>query len=55
VAIGTANFFNPHVTLEVAAGVADFLAARGLRSPSDLRGRVEAPEAVVEEPAYRSG
>jgi dihydroorotate dehydrogenase (NAD+) catalytic subunit len=55
VAIGTANFFNPHVTLEVTAGIADLLAARGLRSPADLRGRVVAPEAAVEEPAYRSG
>jgi dihydroorotate dehydrogenase (NAD+) catalytic subunit len=55
VAVGTANFFNPHATLEIAAGIADFLAARGLRSPSDLRGRVQAAEEPALEPAYRSG
>jgi dihydroorotate dehydrogenase (NAD+) catalytic subunit len=55
VAVGTANFFNPHATLEIAAGIADFLAARGLRSPSDLRGRVQAAEEIALEPAYRSG
>jgi dihydroorotate dehydrogenase (NAD+) catalytic subunit len=55
VAVGTANFFNPHATLEIAAGIADFLAARGLRSPSDLRGRVQADEETALEPAYRSG
>jgi dihydroorotate dehydrogenase (NAD+) catalytic subunit len=55
VAVGTANFFNPHATLEIAAGVADFLAASGLRSPSDLRGRLQADEETALEPAYRSG
>jgi dihydroorotate dehydrogenase (NAD+) catalytic subunit len=55
VAVGTANFFNPHATLEIAAGIADFLAARGFRSPSDLRGRVLAAEEAALEPAYRSG
>jgi dihydroorotate dehydrogenase (NAD+) catalytic subunit len=55
VAVGTANFFNPHATLEIAAGVADFLAARGLRGPSDLRGRLQADEETALEPAYRSG
>jgi dihydroorotate dehydrogenase (NAD+) catalytic subunit len=55
VAVGTANFFNPHATLEIAAGIADFLAARGFRSPSDLRGRLQADEETALEPAYRSG
>jgi dihydroorotate dehydrogenase (NAD+) catalytic subunit len=54
VAIGTANFFNPHVTVEVAQGIGRFLQARGLRGPADLRGRLIAGT-VVEEPAYRSG
>ena len=56
VQVGTANFFNPHATLEIAAGIGDFLAARGLRSPSDLRGRLQgAEEAEALEPAYRGG
>jgi dihydroorotate dehydrogenase (NAD+) catalytic subunit len=54
VAIGTANYFNPHVTVEVARGIGEFLAARGLRSPADLRGKVIA-DVEVQEPAYRSG
>lgn len=45
VAIGTANFFNPEATIEVAQGLGEFLASKGMRSPADLRGRV-----VVEEP-----
>jgi dihydroorotate dehydrogenase (NAD+) catalytic subunit len=56
VQVGTASFFNPHATLEIAAGIGDFLAARGLRSPSDLRGRLQgAEEAEALEPAYRGG
>jgi dihydroorotate dehydrogenase (NAD+) catalytic subunit len=54
VAVGTANFFNPHVTTEVAMGIGEFLQRRGLRSPADLRGRVIAPT-EVEEPVYRGG
>jgi dihydroorotate dehydrogenase (NAD+) catalytic subunit len=54
VAVGTANFFNPHATSEVAQGIGEFLHERKLRSPADLRGRVMAP-AEVEEPAYRGG
>jgi dihydroorotate dehydrogenase (NAD+) catalytic subunit len=55
VAIGTANYFNPHVTVEVAQGIGEFLQARGLRSPADLRARVAAPNAKLEEPAFRGG
>jgi dihydroorotate dehydrogenase (NAD+) catalytic subunit len=56
VQVGTASFFNPHATLEIAAGIGDFLAARSLRSPSDLRSRLQgAEEAAALEPAYRSG
>lgn len=54
VAVGTANFFNPHAVTEVAQGIGEFLQERGLRSPADLRGRVVAP-AELEEPAYRGG
>lgn len=54
VAVGTANFYNPHVTAEVAQGIGEFLQARGLRGPADLRGRLVTGGAV-EEPAYRGG
>src|SRR5919106_5262190 len=54
VAVGTANFFNPNATIEVAQGLGELLATKGLRSPADLRGRVIA-DAGVQEPAYRSG
>jgi dihydroorotate dehydrogenase (NAD+) catalytic subunit len=54
VAVGTANFFNPHATAEVAQGIGEFLQARGLRGPADLRGRMVTGTAV-EEPAYRGG
>ena len=54
VAIGTANFYDPHVTIEVAQGVGRYLAARGLKSPADLRGKVVAG-AEVREPAHRGG
>jgi dihydroorotate dehydrogenase (NAD+) catalytic subunit len=54
VAVGTANYFNPHVTIEVAQGIGEFLAARGLSSPADLRGKVIA-DVEAQEPAYRSG
>ncbi len=54
VAIGTANFHDPHVTIDVARGIGEFLAARGLRSPADLRGKVLAG-GEVDEPAHRSG
>lgn len=54
VAVGTTNFFNPHATIEVAQGIGEFLAGKGLRSPADLRGRVRTGEEVGE-PAYRGG
>jgi dihydroorotate dehydrogenase (NAD+) catalytic subunit len=56
VQIGTANFFDPGVTIDVATGIGEFLTRRGLRSPADLRGRAIAPEGEHDpEPAYRSG
>ena len=54
VAIGTANFFDPHVTIETARGIAEFLAARGLSSPADLRGAI-LTGAEAREPAHRGG
>jgi dihydroorotate dehydrogenase (NAD+) catalytic subunit len=54
VAVGTANYFNPNATIDVARGIGEFLAARGLRTPADLRGKVIA-DVEVAEPAYRSG
>jgi len=54
VAIGTANFFNPSATAEVARGIGEFLAARGMTSPEDLRGRLVTP-AQPQEPVFRGG
>jgi dihydroorotate dehydrogenase (NAD+) catalytic subunit len=54
VAVGTANFYNPHATAEVAQGIGEFLASRGMSGPEDLRGRVVTP-APTAEPAYRGG
>ncbi|MGH2652178.1 MAG: dihydroorotate dehydrogenase, partial [Actinomycetota bacterium] len=54
VAVGTANYFNPQATLEVAQGIREFLSGRGLSSPGDLRGKVIVG-AEVDEPAYRRG
>ncbi len=54
VAVGTANFFNPNATAEVAQGIGEFLRERGMASPADLRGRVVTP-AEPAEPAYRGG
>ena len=54
VAIGTANFFNPSATAEVAQGIGEFLAARGMTSPEDLRGRLVTP-ALPQEPVFRGG
>jgi dihydroorotate dehydrogenase (NAD+) catalytic subunit len=54
VAVGTANFFNPRATIEIAEGLGAILAGKGLRSPAELRGRM-AHAAQVPEPAYRGG
>jgi dihydroorotate dehydrogenase (NAD+) catalytic subunit len=54
VAVGTANFFNPHASSDVAKGIGEFLAARGMSTPADLRGRVVTP-APPQEPAFRGG
>ncbi|MFN2590303.1 MAG: dihydroorotate dehydrogenase, partial [Actinomycetota bacterium] len=54
VQVGTANFYNPDATVEIGDGIRDFLAARGLSSPADLRGRLEVGRDAPE-PAYRGG
>jgi dihydroorotate dehydrogenase (NAD+) catalytic subunit len=51
---GTANFFNPDAAGQIAQGVTEFLASKGLSRPTDLTGKVRLPD-VVPEPAYRSG
>jgi dihydroorotate dehydrogenase (NAD+) catalytic subunit len=53
VQVGTANYYNPEVTTEIAQGIGEFLLRRGLRSPADLRGKVVAP--TSSEPAYHGG
>ena len=55
VAVGTANFYNPHATIEVAQGLAEILAAKALRSPAELRGRSVGAIDPVPEPAHRGG
>jgi dihydroorotate dehydrogenase (NAD+) catalytic subunit len=54
VAVGTANYFNPHATIEIAKGIGEFLAARGMSGPEDLRGRLVTPS-QPQEPAYQGG
>jgi dihydroorotate dehydrogenase (NAD+) catalytic subunit len=54
VAVGTANFYNPHATIEIAQGLAEILAAKAMRSPAELRGRVVGAPALAE-PAHRGG
>jgi dihydroorotate dehydrogenase (NAD+) catalytic subunit len=54
VQVGTASFFNPQATVEIADGLARFLERKGLSSAADLRRKVQVP-APVFEPAHRSG
>ncbi len=54
VAVGTANFYNPHATIEIAQGLKEILARKGLQSPAELRGRVVGAQPVPE-PAHRGG
>ncbi len=51
VQVGTANFFDPHATIRVADGVREYLRARGMRGPEELRERLTLPDAF--EPADR--
>jgi dihydroorotate dehydrogenase (NAD+) catalytic subunit len=55
VAVGTANYFDPHVTTNVAEGIAEYLTRRGMSSPADLRGRVQVPAEASTEPVHRGG
>jgi dihydroorotate dehydrogenase (NAD+) catalytic subunit len=41
VQVGTANFINPSTAIEVADGLANYLAQRGLLRPSDLTGKMK--------------
>jgi dihydroorotate dehydrogenase (NAD+) catalytic subunit len=54
VQVGTANFFNPDATIDVARGIESFLSRHGLSSPADLVGRVQAANRIPE-PASRGG
>jgi dihydroorotate dehydrogenase (NAD+) catalytic subunit len=40
VAVGTANFVNPYVSVEVAEGIKNYLTNRGLKKVSELVGKV---------------
>lgn len=55
VAVGTANYFDPHATTSIAEGIGEYLARRGMSSPADLRGRVQVPAVASTEPAHRGG
>jgi len=54
VQVGTANFFNPEVTIQIADAIGAFLRRKGLASVADLREQLKTPDRV-QEPAYRSG
>jgi dihydroorotate dehydrogenase (NAD+) catalytic subunit len=54
VAVGTANYFDPHATVEIARGIGEFLAAKGMSTPDDLRGRLVTPSRP-QEPVYLGG
>jgi dihydroorotate dehydrogenase (NAD+) catalytic subunit len=54
VQVGTANFHNPQVMVEVAQGIGRFLAAKGLRDVAELRGGFSA-HGRTPEPADRRG
>lgn len=44
VAVGTANFVNPYATMEIADGIKDYLAKKGLSHVSQLVGQVKVGE-----------
>ena len=52
--VGTANFWNPEATSEIAAGVAAFLERKEIPDVAGLRGRLRASDRVPE-PAHRRG
>ena len=54
VQVGTANFSDPAVLVDVGEGIRQLLSRKGLASPAELRGRIELPDRVPE-PAHRRG
>ncbi|HCO02013.1 MAG TPA: dihydroorotate dehydrogenase [Actinobacteria bacterium] len=54
VQVGTANFFNPDATIQIAEGVRAFLSRKGLASPADLRARFTL-SGRIPEPATQGG
>ncbi len=52
VEVGTANFFDPSATIQIADGVLEFLRTHGLASPAELRELVKGADDVAE-PAGR--
>ncbi len=54
VQVGTANFYRPFAAVDIAGGIAAYLARKGFSRPDELRGKVRLPEDAPE-PAYRSG
>ena len=54
VQVGTANFYRPFAAIDIAAGIAAYLARKGFYRPDELRGKVRLPQDAPE-PAYRSG
>lgn len=54
VQVGTANFFNPSATIDVARDIAEFLAPRGLSRPADVVGKAAFGQAAPE-PSSRAG
>ncbi len=42
--VGTANFINPPVTLEIIDGLEDYLRQRGLEDINEIIGTLEIPE-----------
>jgi dihydroorotate dehydrogenase (NAD+) catalytic subunit len=54
VQVGTANFFNPEVTIQVAEGIGAYLREKGLSNVAALREELRLPDRAPE-PAYRSG
>jgi dihydroorotate dehydrogenase (NAD+) catalytic subunit len=51
VQVGTANFANPQVMVEIAEGLAGYLERHGFASPADLRGQLAGVPPV--EPAFQ--
>jgi dihydroorotate dehydrogenase (NAD+) catalytic subunit len=54
VQVGTANFFNPSATIDVAQAIEEFLLRHGMSSPAEVVGKVQT-EHEVPEPSYRGG